>query len=150
MKKNNWIRILAANKLMRSPDEVAAFENALTKLAENPNNEDLPELHLILDERCEQSEVMFSLIHFLESFEVKAQLQAFITVVPQLIVVAPDWTRILHSRILNDEATCRLYREMLHSINTENPHFIRQLLEESANYRLSYQDSSIELAGQVQ
>jgi len=150
MKENNWMRILAANKLMRSPDEVAAFENALTKLAENPKNEDLPELHLILDERCEQPEVMFSLIHFIENFEVKAQLQAFITVVPQLIVVAPDWTRILHSRILNDEATSRLYGEMLHSINTENPHFIRQLLEESANYRLNYQDSSIELAGQVQ
>jgi len=148
MKENSWITILAANKLMRSAEEVTAFENALAEFAKHPESEHLPDLHLILDDRCQQPEVMFSLIHFLESFEMEQQLQAFICVIPQLIVVASDWTRILHSRILNDEVACRLYRNLLHSINAHSPHFIRQLLEESAAYRLTYQDSPIELAGQ--
>ncbi|MBE9186547.1 hypothetical protein IQ270_18105 [Microcoleus sp. LEGE 07076] len=146
MKENIWINILETNKLMRSPDEVTAFENALASLADRPQNEDLPDLHLILDDRCEQPEVMFGLIHFLESFDVSAQMQAFVTVVPQLMLVASEWTRILHSRILNDDDACRLYRDILHSLNSEEPNFVRQLLEESASYYLNKREAKLELA----
>ncbi|MEG3860100.1 Imm30 family immunity protein [Microcoleus sp. herbarium12] len=147
MKKNIWINILEANKLMRSPDEVTAFENALASLADRPQNEDLPDLHLILDDRCEQPEVMFGLIHFLESFDVFAQMQAFVTVVPQLMLVASEWTRILHTSILNDDDACRLYRDILHySLNTQEPNFVRQLLEESASYHLNKREPKLELA----
>jgi|GEM_PF-1150126 len=121
MKEERWIQILEANKLMRSPEEVAAFENALAQLAENFHKENLPALHLILDDRCEQPEVMFSLVHFLESFAIEEQLQAFISVIPQLIAAAPDWRRILHTRILNNEAACCCYQENLHSMNASSP-----------------------------
>lgn len=146
MKENIWISILKANNLMRSPDEVTAFENALASLADRPQNEDLPDLHLILDDRCEQPEVMFGLIHFLESFDVSAQIQAFVTVVPQLMLVASEWTRILHSRILNDDYACCLYRDILHSLNSQEPSFVRQLLEESASYHLNKREPKLELA----
>jgi Immunity protein 30 len=147
MKENIGIEILEANKLMRSPDEVTAFENALASLADRPQDEDLPDLHLILDDRCEQPEVMFGLIHFLESFDVFAQMQAFVTVVPQLMLVASEWTRILHTRILNDDDACRLYRDILHySLNTQEPNFVRQLLEESPSYHLNKREPKLELA----
>ena len=146
MKKNIGINILEINKLMRSPDEVIAFENALASLADRPQDEDLPDLHLILDDRCEQPEVMFGLIHFLESFDVSAQIQAFVTVVPQLMLVASEWTRILHSRILNDDYACCLYRDILHSLNSQEPSFVRQLLEESASYHLNQWEPKLELA----
>lgn len=147
MKKYNSIEILAANKLMRSPTEVTAFEKALAELGENPNHEDLPNLHLILDDRCERPEVMFGLIHFLESFEMSVQLKAFVTVVPELIVSASEWTKIIHNRILNDESAGNLYRDILHSFNSQHPNFIRQLLEESATYSLNNRDLKLELAG---
>ncbi|MCC3490450.1 MAG: hypothetical protein JGK35_07735 [Microcoleus sp. PH2017_16_JOR_D_A] len=146
MKENIGINFLEKNKLMRSPDEVTAFENALASVADRPHNEDLPDLHLILDDRCEQPEVMFGLIHFLESFDVSAQIQAFVTVIPQLMLVASEWTRILHDRILNDDDACRLYRDILHSLNSEEPSFVRQLLEESASYNLSKREPKLELA----
>ncbi|MFB2979754.1 Imm30 family immunity protein [Microseira sp. BLCC-F43] len=149
MQETNWISILEANKLMRSPDEVTAFENALAELAKNPKTEYLPDLHLILDDRCEQPEVMFSLIHFLESFDVSAQMKAFIAVVPQTILVAQDWTKVIHTRILNDDSACRLYRNLLHEVNSQQPNFIRQLLEESATHRLTCLDSQLGLATQV-
>jgi Immunity protein 30 len=146
MKDNIWINVLETNKFMRSPDEVTAFENALASLADRPQDEDLPDLHLILDDRCEQPEVMFGLIHFLESFDVSAQIQAFVTVVPQLMLVASEWTRIIHSRILNDDDACRLYRDILHSLNSQKPNFVRQLLEESASYHLNKREPKLELA----
>jgi Immunity protein 30 len=146
MPKNIWINILEANKLMRSPDEVTAFENALASLADRPQNEDLPDLHMILDDRCEQPEVMFGLIHFLESFDVSAQIQAFVTVAPQLMLVGSEWTIILHNRILNDDYACCLYRDILHSLNSQEPNFVRQLLEESASYHLNKREPKLELA----
>jgi hypothetical protein len=146
MSEDTLIEILQANRLMRSPEEVTAFENALAELAENPKNEYLPSLHLILDDRCEHQEVMFGLVHFLESFDVKEQLEAFVSVAPQLIIAAPEWTGILHNRILNDESACRLYQEILHSVNSRNPNFFRQLLEDSATNQLNQLASQSELA----
>ncbi|HEY9740688.1 MAG TPA: Imm30 family immunity protein [Coleofasciculaceae cyanobacterium] len=56
----------------------------------------MPELHLVLDDECEHHKVMYGLIHFLESFDEKEQLQALIDVAPKLIVRAPDWSKTLH------------------------------------------------------
>ncbi|NEP10379.1 MAG: hypothetical protein F6K14_09190 [Symploca sp. SIO2C1] len=44
MTEDRWIHSLEANKLMRSPEEVSAFEHALAQLAENPYKENLPAL----------------------------------------------------------------------------------------------------------
>ena len=149
MSQDTLIDILQVNRLMRSPEEVTAFENALAELEKNPKNEYLPSLHLVLDDGCEHQEVMFGLVHVLESFDVKEQLQAFVFVVPQLIVTAPDWTKILHNRILNDESACRLYQEILQEINFRSQNFFRQLLEDSATNQLNQLASQSELAIKV-
>ena len=78
MSENTFISILKANRLMRSDEEVTAFEKALFELARNTQKEDLPELHLVLDDQCQHQEVMFSLIHFLESFEVEVKVVVWI------------------------------------------------------------------------
>jgi Immunity protein 30 len=84
MSENPQIAVLETNRFMRSPQEVVAFEQALAELA-NTSPADLPKLHLILDDDCQQPEVMFSLIHFLESFALQDQLQALIQVLPRLV-----------------------------------------------------------------
>ena len=146
MSEDTLIDILHANRLMRSPEEVTAFENALAELEKNPKNEYLPSVHLVLDDGCKHQEVMFGLVHILESFDVKGQLEAFVSVAPQLIIAAPEWTGILHNRILNDESACRLYQEILHSVNSKNPSFFRQLLKDSVTNQLNYFASQSELA----
>ena len=72
MQGKDWLKVLEINRLMQSLDEVAAFEDALAQLAEEPDPALLSDLHLVLDDRCQQPEVLFGLIHFLESFEVAA------------------------------------------------------------------------------
>jgi hypothetical protein len=69
----------------------------------------------------------------------KKQITAFIHVVPQLMITAPEWTRIIHSRILNDVSACGVYRHGLELINRKNPHhFIYDLLEESVINQINY------------
>lgn len=62
--------ILQENKLMKTPEAVIAFEEALTELAHNRNPDNLPQYDLVFDDHCQQPEVMFGLIHFIESFEI--------------------------------------------------------------------------------
>ncbi|MEH1871586.1 Imm30 family immunity protein [Nostoc sp.] len=131
MNQNNLLAILRENRLMQTQQQVTDFENALAEIADNSDEQNLSAYHLVLDDQCQQPEVMFSLIHFLESFDIEEQIAAFIKVVPQLMINAPEWTRIIHDRILNDDSACQVYQKLLHSANLNTPHFIYHLLEES-------------------
>lgn len=132
MNVTQLIERLNANKFMRSDEEVMIFEFTLAKLAQYPNSEYLPELYLVLDDRCEQHEVMYGLIHFLESFELKDQLQAFIDSIDRMIVNAKEWTMILIYGILNQDLARNLYSQMLHSTASQNRELCTHLLREIA------------------
>jgi len=153
MIENPLIEVLEANHLLRSPDEVAIFEQTLSELAQNPNPADLPSLHLILDDACQQREVMLSLIHFLESFEVQKQLHAFIQVLPHLVERAPEWTAVLHSRMMNDAIAQAAFDEKVRSMDAREQQEIHRLLSlavkrqaSNQNYRSNYLLSLLQLA----
>ncbi|PHM10090.1 Imm30 family immunity protein [Nostoc sp. 'Peltigera malacea cyanobiont' DB3992] len=141
MNQNNLLAILRKNRLMQTQQQVTDFENALAEIADNPDEQNLSAYHLVLDDQCQQPEVMFSLIHFLESFDIEEQIAAFIKVVPQLMIDAPEWTRIIHDRILNDDSACQVYHKLLHSANLNTPHFLYHLLEESIVNKLKIKAS---------
>lgn len=141
MNQNNLLAILRENYLMQTQQQVTDFENALAEIADNPDEQNLSAYHLVLDDQCQQPEVMFSLIHFLESFDIEEQIAAFIKVVPQLMINAPEWTKIIHDRILNDDSACQVYQKVLHSANLNTPHFIYHLLEESILNKLKIKES---------
>jgi hypothetical protein len=115
MSLNPLVDVLKANRLLRSVDEVNQFEKTLEQLAENPDPCDLLDLHLVLDDACEQPEVMFGLVHFLESFEVQVQVQAFVQVMPDLVKRAAEWSEILHSRMMNDAIARDVFEQTLRS-----------------------------------
>lgn len=125
---NSLIEVLEANRLLRSPNEVVRFEQTLETLAQNPDPADLPNLHLILDDACEHPEVMFSLVHFLESFDMQEQIQAFIQVLPDLIKRAAEWTAILHSRIMNDGIGRSVFEARVRSMDGQKQSEIYQML----------------------
>ncbi|MHC5821588.1 MAG: Imm30 family immunity protein [Nostoc sp.] len=141
MNQNNLLAILRENRLMQTQQQVTDFENALAEIADNPDEQNLSAYYLLLDAQCQQPEVMFSLIHFLEFFDIEEQIAAFIKVVPQLMINAPEWTKIIHDRILNDDSACQVYEKLLHSANLNTPHFLYHLLEESILNKLKIKES---------
>lgn len=143
MSQNQQIAVLEANRLMRSSEEAIAFEQALVELAENPDPAYLPELHLILDDACQQPEVMFSLIHFLESFDLQEQLQAFIQVLPNLAESAVEWTAILHTRIANDANAQNAFEEILKSMNSQKRDEIHRSLSQVSVNKSSEQETKV-------
>jgi hypothetical protein len=140
MNQTSLLAILRENRLMQTEEQVATFENALAEIADNPDEQNLSKYHLLLDDQCQQPEVMFSLIHFLESFDVEKQISAFIDVIPQLMINAHEWARIIHNRILNDESACQVYQKKIKSANLNKPHFIYYLLQESIENKLNIKE----------
>jgi Immunity protein 30 len=132
MSDNDLISTLKANKLMRSREEVLAFDNALTELAHNTTDVDLEELLSVLDDNCEHEEVMWGVVHFLESFDSRKQLLALLNVVQKLAVSAPAWTEIIHYRIFNDEPTRFFYQDMLRSSDLNTQQVVTKILEDIA------------------
>jgi hypothetical protein len=67
-------------------------------------------------------------VHFLESFEVQAQVQAFIQVMPDLVKRAAEWAEILHSRIMNDAISRDVFEKALRSGDMQNQGKVVQFL----------------------
>jgi len=132
MNNSNLISTLKANKLMRSREEVLAFDDALNELAKNTHGVDLEELHLVLDDKCSEQEAMWGLIHVLESFDAREQLQALLNVIQKLVISAPEWTEVIHYRIFNDEPTRLLYQEMLKTVDLNTRQIVIKILEDVA------------------
>ncbi len=133
----NLIEILRENRLMKTSEEARVFEEVLEAIAEHPDEKYLQELHLVLDDECEHHEVMFGLVHFLESFDMQKQIETFIDVMPQLMITAPEWTQIIHYRIINNESACKIYQNSLKLSNQVKPHFLYRLLEESVKNQIN-------------
>jgi hypothetical protein len=89
MNQNNLLATLQENRLMHTEEQVTNFENALAEIAENPDENNLSAYHLILDDQCQQPEVMFSLIHFLESFDMEKQITRTIKFSEKKITMKP-------------------------------------------------------------
>ena len=67
----------------------------------------------MFDDKTRQPDIMFDLVHYLESYPVDTQLSAMLSVLPQMVERAPWWTKVLHYRILNDAVAAETYAEML-------------------------------------
>lgn len=130
MSKNLLISVLQENKHLRSDAEVAAFDTALATLTQSPNEEDLCDLHSVFTDECQHHEVMYGLIHFLESFDMKKQLAAFIEAAPTMSIQAPEWTKIIHCRILNDDESRECFKRLYQSASPAAKEVVKAVLSQ--------------------
>lgn len=108
MANNAQINELQLNKLMKTAAEVAAFESALSDLARSRDPDDLLQLYGAFTDATEQHDVMWGLLHFVESFGMERHFQALVRALPAMLPDALGWAETLHCRMLNSEA-CRDY-----------------------------------------
>lgn len=130
MDTKELIEQLMSNRLLRDAKEIQTFVATLDTLAAAPDigSHELDDLHLVLDDRTEEPGVMFDLIHFLEAFDVKQQLDAFVRVLPELSTTSPEWAQIINCRILNSDEAREVYAEILSACNTDSKSTARSLL----------------------
>lgn len=130
MSENPLVDVLQKNKHLRSRAEVVAFDHALAKLAQCRKDEDLPDLHSVFTDARQDREVMYGLVHLLESFDMETQLAAFVEAVPTMRIEAPEWTKVLHCRILNDDASREFYKKLYHTASPAAKAAVNAVLSE--------------------
>ncbi|GAC40800.1 Imm30 family immunity protein [Paenibacillus popilliae] len=92
------------NRLLRTNQEVLEFERSLELLINLNDISILPDLLLGFDDRTEQHEVMFGLVHGIEKLyksKMEEGLRLIASSVSNVINNAKEWMEILHYRILN-------------------------------------------------
>lgn len=104
MELKEAVATLGRCRLVSDESEVASFECALEALAGIASEEVVRELHLVFDDAARHREVVFGLIHLLESLDMGVQIRAFVRAAPDMEKHASEWTRILLFRLLNEPA----------------------------------------------
>jgi hypothetical protein len=127
------VQMLYDTRLMRDHEEVRRFEQALASHARHRSAEDLVDLFLVFDDECQTHEVMFGLVHYLESFGLESFLRAFFDVLPKLSVHAKEWVETIHFRLLNHASGYPLYAEMIKSASVESREIAIAQLKTIAN-----------------
>lgn len=129
MSSNPFVNALQQNRYLRTPSEVASFETALAELVRLRKKEDLADLFRVFTDDCEQHEIMWGLLHFVESFGMADELEALLEVVPVLSKEAPEWVETIHCRILNDANYRNYYKRLFQNASPGARAGIREVLQ---------------------
>ncbi|KHL94886.1 hypothetical protein QW71_15820 [Paenibacillus sp. IHB B 3415] len=139
---------LYENRLLRTELECEQFDLALEGLAGDTEDAVIHQIFKIFDDDTEQEEVMFSLVHFVESVQMEMYLTQLLESLPDMMEHARNWAIVLNTRILNDDNYRKDYAEiaalmpvkvkrclafLLEEIKEDNP----RLFERKANYILA-------------
>ncbi|RAS79937.1 Imm30 family immunity protein [Priestia endophytica] len=104
-------------RLLKTEEDFEQFENTLERLADYNDESMIRELCTVFDDNTEDEEVMFGLIHFIESFEKEIYLTEMPKALPNMIENAKEWAMILNKRILNHELYRKEYMKILSSMD---------------------------------
>ncbi|GGF65741.1 hypothetical protein GCM10010912_08490 [Paenibacillus albidus] len=121
---------LYENRLLRTELECEQFDRALEGLAGDTEDRIIHEVFRVFDDETEQEEVMFGLVHFVESYQMDMYLTQLLESLPAMLEPARDWAIILNKRILNDELYRKEYAAIAVGMNDRIKRTLAFLLEE--------------------
>lgn len=112
----NEVKILNENKLLRTNEEIEKFQCAIENILSNEDYKDIKYLCTGFDDNTKDDEVMFGIIHAIESYDriadMKSTLKEFIDAIPSVYSYAKEWIKIMNKRILNDENSLKEYTKI--------------------------------------
>lgn len=94
---------LYENRLLKNNNQIVVYEECLNKLADDFKDEDIVELCRVLDDKTMEFDVMFGVIHLLETLSSEEAYMNTITGVVELKKHSPIWAKTIIYRYLNDE-----------------------------------------------
>lgn len=119
---------LKNNRLLRDENEVKKFEKCIENVLEMEDVNHIEILCQGFDDSNENDEVMFGLIHAIESYDnivgSEASLEVLANSIPKMLPHAKEWLKILHKRILNHEPSKKNYKKIVPSLNNDIQEFI--------------------------
>ncbi|MDA1533798.1 MULTISPECIES: Imm30 family immunity protein [Bacillus cereus group] len=132
------LKRLYDNRLLENENEneIRDFNESLMEVIEYNDVSVITDLCLVLDDETEQFEVMFGLIHGIESLyknNIEEGLVCIAKAVPKMINSAKEWVEILHYRILNHPQVRLAYGKVLSEFDPSITISIKELLIDIKN-----------------
>ncbi|PUA29848.1 MAG: hypothetical protein B0W54_04655 [Cellvibrio sp. 79] len=130
MKKNESQIILELDSFGSvNEDNLRDFEDLITDAYENKGDKIIKSLLFSLSDQCEFDEVMFRVVHTLESFPLDKYLQELGDNITALFHKSPRWISILHTRIMNSPKIYETYLSEYSSLDISARNTLSNLLE---------------------
>ncbi|HDR8179323.1 hypothetical protein COD82_26850 [Bacillus cereus] len=124
------VKRLYSCRFLKNQSECEEFDNALENLADCTVKELIQELCIVFEDETQAEEVMFGLVHFIESFEMEKYLTEMPKALPKMVESAKEWAMLLNKRILNDDLYRSEYAKVLVGMNYDIQLKVIDLLNE--------------------
>ncbi|SDL29126.1 Immunity protein 30 [Paenibacillus jilunlii] len=118
------------NRLLRTELECEAFDLALEGLAGDTEDAVIHQIFNVFDDDTEQEDVMFGLVHFVESYQMEMYLTQLLESLPDMLENARNWAIVLNQRILEDDLCRREYADIAAGMTPRIKRSLAFLLEE--------------------
>lgn len=114
---------------MNSKQEVVEFDAALIELSREPKTIELIQsLVNVFDDQCKHLEVMWGLIHFIETFPQQLLIDTIVSQTSALHHQALGWLRNLYGRLLRGETTKEIFITSVRRLPEEDRHYATQII----------------------
>ena len=115
--ENNIEEKLKKYARFETEDDVARFDQLISQISEKRDPKYVPVLMEAFDDNTEFEEVMYSLVHAVESYPRQIYVPLLIKEIPYGLKSHPYWLERLVNRIFNDESYLRDFRKNMHLIH---------------------------------
>lgn len=126
---SNDIERLREIEANREDDYVERFERVLATIAQLNDPDSIVALAEFFDDDAEFDELMFSIIHTIESHDDQTYVRELLKVAPQLCSGSPRWASIIFMRVLNSDPTRKELVLQLRSAPSGTKDSLRNLME---------------------
>jgi uncharacterized protein YjgD (DUF1641 family) len=131
MEARDHVDILNKSSAMKTDEETQAFIEAIEALKRSrPPVDLLPSLLSAFDDATEHEDVMWSLVHLVEDYDLKTYVTVLIEVISQLRQYAEEWLQRLFIRVLNSDQAIAELRDILPQLTPSQRVAIAEVLKE--------------------
>jgi hypothetical protein len=89
------------------------FETLVSAIMQSNDPDEIVTLFSVIDDQCEDYEIMFSLIHALETLSDVRYVDEYLARIENMYTSSPRWSSILLIRVVNNSDTLSLLRKAL-------------------------------------
>jgi hypothetical protein len=124
------IALLYNNRLLRTELECEQFDLALEGLTGDTEDAVIQQIFKVFDDETQHEEMMFGLVHFVESCHLEMYLTQLLESLPEMLEPARGWAIVLNERILSDDLARKEYAAIARGMSPRIKRALAFLLEE--------------------
>lgn len=127
--KDEIYKNLLNNRMLSNDKEIEIYEKNLDLLSESFSENDIVALCDTFEDKTQEMEVMFGAVHLLETLDTELAYEETIKGIVNNYREAPEWCSILVYRMINDEFSVQMLKNLIPRLDKNIMNLFRNILE---------------------